>query len=163
MKNITLLFSVFLLFASASFGQTSTPAWTATEMRFEVEHTIDGRTFKFTAHEISGLDSEVDVIEFRNGNSSPTTVKMPGLKNHSDVTMNNVVFSNDKDFMDWQKLSVARRSNMTIRLLDEDGNPIFEWTLKNAFPKKIIGLKTAARPMANNFVIAHEGIAMESK
>ncbi|MBP6004514.1 MAG: phage tail protein [Pyrinomonadaceae bacterium] len=160
MKNITLLFAMFLLFASVSFGQTSTPAWPATEMRFEVEHTIDGRTFKFTSQEISGLDSEVDV--FRNGNSSPTTVKMPGLKNHSDVTINNVVFSNDKDLMDWQKLSIARRSNMTIRLLDEDGNRMFEWTLKNAFPKKITGLKTA-RPMANNFVIAHEGIAMESK
>ena len=60
---------------------------------------------------------------------------MPGLKNHSAVTLKKGVFKNDDQFWAWFneiKTNTIQRRPVTISLLDEGGAPVMVWTLANA-------------------------------
>ena len=44
--------------------------------------------------EVSGLDTETEVIEYRHGNSlTHSTIKMPGLMKYGDITLKKGVFA----------------------------------------------------------------------
>jgi phage tail-like protein len=127
---------------------------------------INGQEIQF--QEVSGLDSEHDVIEYRSGNSPQfSTVKMPGLKKHSDVTLKKGVFSNDAalfDYFNSVKMGTPARQTVEIFLIDENGARLFVWTLQNAFPKKITGASLNAETSdaaIEEIVLAHEGLKME--
>ncbi|MEY2904579.1 MAG: hypothetical protein RJA52_595 [Bacteroidota bacterium] len=91
--------------------------------------------------EVSGLDVQTDVIEYRHGNSPVhSTIKMPGLMKYGDITLKKGVFATDNQFFDWIskiQLNTYERLTVVIKLLDEDGNPRMTWTLSNAFPKQV--------------------------
>ncbi|MBB4036633.1 phage tail-like protein [Dysgonomonas hofstadii] len=115
--------------------------------------------------EVSGLDLEAQVIEYRHGNSKEfSTIKMPGIKKSSNVTLKKGVFKGDHSFWDWFnkiKMNTIERQTVTISLLDESGNPAQTWTLNNAWPTKITGtdLKSDGNEVAvETMEIAHEGI-----
>jgi len=93
--------------------------------------------------EVSGLDTEVQPIEYRAGDS-PTfsNIKMPGIAKSSNVTLKKGVFAADHTFWDWfsgVKLNTIARQSVVIRLLDEGGNPTMVWKLTNAWPIKVSG------------------------
>ena len=91
--------------------------------------------------EVSGLDIDTDVIEYRHGNSPVhSTIKMPGLMKYGDITLKKGVFATDNQFYDWIskiQLNTYERLTVVIKLLDEDGTPRMTWTLSNAFPKQV--------------------------
>ncbi|MBL8324250.1 MAG: phage tail protein [Rubrivivax sp.] len=141
----------------------STTVWPLPKFRFEVKW--DDRVMHF--QEVSGLDAEVQPIEYRRGDSAQFSVtKMPGLKKYSDVTMKKGVFKSDNKFWDWFneiKMNIIQRKPVTISLLDEAGSPTMVWTLANAWPNKISGtdLKATGNEVAvETLVISHEGITM---
>ena len=100
--------------------------WGSTEIKFS---------------EISGLDNEAQIIEYRHGSSkSFYPIKMPGIGKVSNVTMKRGVFVGDNTYWDWFskiKLNTIARVTVTIQLLNEAGKPTMSWTLKNAWPTKI--------------------------
>ena len=121
--------------------------------------------------EVSGLDSEVDVMEARNG-SQPSfpVVKMPGLKKYSDITMKKGMFKGDQalyDFFTKIQMNTVEKQTITISLIDSDlKTPLFIWTLTNAFPKKVTGASMNAKTSEaaiEEIVWGHEGLAMEAK
>lgn len=64
-------------------SKQSSTVWPLPKFHFQVS--IDGASASFT--EVSGLDMEAQVIEYRAGDSKVfSPVKMPGLKKFSDVT-----------------------------------------------------------------------------
>ncbi len=141
----------------------STTVWPLPKFRFEVKW--DSQVMSF--QEVSGLDAEAQQIEYRHGDSPDTSViKMPGLKNNSDVTMKKGVFKSDNKFWDWFneiKTNTIKRKPVTISLLDEGGKPTMVWTLANAWPTKISGtdLKSTGNEVAvETIVIAHEGLTI---
>lgn len=91
--------------------------------------------------EVSGLDIDSDVIEYRHGNSPVhSTIKMPGLVKYGDVTLKKGVFATDNQFYDWIskiQLNTYERLTIVIKLLDEDATPRMTWTLTNAYPKQV--------------------------
>lgn len=118
-----------------------------------------------TFQEVSGLDVEAQVIEYRHGNSPEySTIKMPGIKKYGNVTLKKGVFRRDNKFWDWFnkiKMNTIERQLMTIKLLDESGNPTIVWTLKNAWPIKITGtdMKSDGNEVAvETLEVAHEGM-----
>ncbi|MEM9928486.1 MAG: phage tail protein [Bacteroidota bacterium] len=118
--------------------------------------------------EVSGLDTEYDIIEYRAGNSADfSTVKMPGLSKGSDVTLKKGMFKDDSalyDYFNETKMNTIARQTVTIQLLDEEHNPLFTWTLKNAFPMKVSGtdLNVQNSEVAvEEIVLAHEGLSFE--
>ena len=139
----------------------STNAWQLPKFHFEVKW--DGRVMSF--QEVSGLEVEAQAIEYRHGDSPQfSVIKMPGIKKYGDVTLKKGVFKNDNKFWDWFneiRMNTAKRSVMTISLLDESGVPTMVWTLANAWPTKLTGtdLKSTANELAvETMVIAHEGL-----
>ena len=118
--------------------------------------------------EVSGLDIETEVIEYRHGNSpSHSAIKMPGMMKYSDITLKKGVFADDNDFYDWIStisLNTYERLTVVIRLLDETATPRMTWTLTNAFPKQITPTdmnSTASEAAIETMVLAHEGLVAE--
>ncbi len=119
--------------------------------------------------EVSGLDTEAQVIEYRlQDNPVFSTVKMPGMKKASNVTMKKGVFVKDNKFWDWFnqiKMNTIKRETVTIQLLDEQGSPVMTWTLQNAWPTKITAtdLESNANEVAIETIeIAHEGLTIQN-
>ena len=141
----------------------STSVWPLPKFRFEVKW--DSAVMHF--QEVSGLDVEAQAIEYRHVDSPQfSTIKMPGLKKFSDVTMKKGVFKSDNKFWDWFneiKMNTIKRKPVTISLLDEAGSPTMVWTLTNAWPNKISGtdLKSTGNEVAvETIVISHEGLTI---
>ncbi len=117
--------------------------------------------------EVSGLDTETQIIEYRDGNSKQySTVKMPGIAKYSNVTMKRGIFQDDSLFWDWYsqiKMNTIKRQTVVIKLLDESGSPTVTWTLANAWPTKITAtdLKSDGNEVAVDTIeIAHEGLTI---
>lgn len=120
-------------------------------------------------HEVSGLDIEVELIEYRQGASPEfSKMKMPGMKKFSNITLKRGSFSGDNEYYTWlntiQLNSVERRS-ITISLLDEEGLPTITWKVNKAFPVKLMStdLKSEGNEVAiESLEIAHEGLVIEN-
>lgn len=119
--------------------------------------------------EVSGLEIETELIEYREGNNKEySTVKMPGLKSYSNLTLKRGVFKSENQFYDWFnsiKLNSVDRHNITISLLNEEHEPVVVWKIKNAWPVKIVStdLKSDDNEVAiEELEIAHEGLTIQN-
>jgi len=124
-----------------------------------------GDLFEAKFQEVSGLEVEPQVIEYRHGNSPEfSSIKMPGIKKYANVTLKKGLFKGDNRFWDWFnkiKMGVIERQLVTIKLLDESGAPTMVWTLKNAWPTKITGtdMKSEGNEVAvETLEMVHEGV-----
>jgi len=150
----------------ADEGSTqSTNVWPLPKFHFQVKWDAEVMSFQ----EVSGLDMEAQIIEYRHGDSKEfSTVKMPGIKKFGNVTMKKGVFKSDNKFWDWFneiKMNTIKRKPVTISLLDEEGGATMVWTLANAWPTKITGtdLKSDGNEVAiESIEIAHEGLTIEN-
>ena len=73
--------------------------------------------------ECTGLDTETDIVEYREGADDITVRKLPGLKKFSNVTLKRGVSTNTELF-DWRKSvmdGAIERKNVSIVLYDERG------------------------------------------
>lgn len=129
-----------------------------------------GKDMVASFQEISGLDIEAQIIEYRTGDSKAySTVKMPGLIKSSNVTLKKGIFVKDNKFYDWFaqiKMNTVARTTVTISLLDEGGNATMVWSLKNAWPTKVTGtdLKADGNEVAVETIeLAHEGLEIANK
>ncbi len=121
----------------ADNGSKENAIWPMPQFYFQVKWGATEINFS----EISGLDNEAQIIEYRHGNSkSFYPIKMPGIGKVNNVTMKRGVFVGDNTFWKWFskiKLNTVARVTVTINLLNENNKPTMTWTLKNAWPTKI--------------------------
>ncbi len=146
-------------------GDVQDKFWPLPKFYFSVDI---GDVTDIAFQEVSGLDVETEVIEYRHGNSqSFSTIKMPGLKKYGDVTLKKGVFANDNVFYEWMdqvKLNTYKRVTVVIRLLDETNAPRMTWTLTNAFPQKVTPTELNSQSSEagiETIVFAHEGMKQE--
>jgi len=131
--------------------------------------TVDwaGTNIGFT--EVSGLDVETELIEYRQGASPEySKIKMPGMQKYSNITLKRGSFKNDNEYYQWWntvKLNTIDRRDITIKLLNEEHEPVIVWKVKNAFPVKVQstdlkgdGNETAIESME----VAHEGLTIQN-
>ncbi len=149
----------------ADDGSAQGATWPLPKFRFEVDLGTELKGVGF--QEVSGMDVENQVIEYRKSNSplfSPE--KMPGLVKYGNVTMKRGIFVNDNVFWDWHaeiKMNVIKRRTVLIKLLDESGNVTMQWQLDNAWPTKISStdLKSEGNEVAiDTLEIAHEQLTI---
>jgi phage tail-like protein len=120
--------------------------------------------------ECSGINMEVTVAEYRNGNEAENHVrKMNGLYKVGDVTLKRGIIG-VTDFFAWIKDvrdgSQAVRSTVTIELMDEaHSGVVMAWKLTNARPTKYTGptlnAKTGTDVAMEELVLACEKIDIE--
>lgn len=145
----------------ANDGSKENVTWPMPKFRFEVDLGLGLTGVAF--QEVSGIDVETQVIEYRHGNSPVfSTIKMPGIKKYGNVTMKRGIFVNDNMFWNWYqeiKMNTIKRRTVLIKLLDETGAVTMQWQLNNAWPTKITGtdLKADGNEVAIDTIeIAHE-------
>ncbi|MEM9686593.1 MAG: phage tail protein [Bacteroidota bacterium] len=134
-----------------------------TKFRFEVDW---GGT-KIGFSEVSGLNVETEVIEYRNGvTPGDTKIKKAGLKKYANITMKRGMFESDNEYFNWWKETFEReyKRDITIKLLNESGDPVVSWSVSQAWPVKIdaTDLKADGNEVAvESMELAHEGIVMD--
>lgn len=135
--------------------------------RFKVE--IDSITAGAFS-EVSDFGLSVDVVEFRYGNTSRTTVrKFPGLTKYGNVTLRRGILGG-LDTLSWI-FSVAsegasgptgiQRKKVTITLMDDAGKDGPKWELLNAWPAsyQVSDMNASSSDVAfESLEIAHEGL-----
>lgn len=120
----------------------STSAWPLPAFHFQVTIGAPGG-FKGAFSEVTGLNSENQIIEYRHANSPVNSpIKMPGITKVGNVTLKRGIFKSDNSFWAWYssiKQNTIKRQNVVIALLDEGKATTMQWRLTNAWPTKFIG------------------------
>lgn len=108
------------------------------------------RNFRFRV-EINGInqagfnectfgDTSIEPVEYREGTDPTHPRKLSGQTKYGDVTLKWGLTDN-KDLYDWfitvvEKGAISKRKNISIILVDEEGNDKSRWNLENCWPKK---------------------------
>ena len=130
---------------------------------------VDWGGTKLGFSEVTGLNIEVQVIEYRDGLSPDySTIKMPGMAKYGNITLKRGVIEGDNEFYEWLneiKLNKVERRDIIISLLNEDHEPVMNWKVRGAFPTKVTSpdLKASANEAAMESIeIAHNGFVIEA-
>ncbi len=131
---------------------------------------VEWRGARIGFSEVTGLDVETEVIEYRDG-ASPEygSQKMPGRQKFANITLKRGVMATDNEFYDWWNtvsLNTIERRDITISLLNEAHEPVMVWKVKNAWPTKIAGtdLKADGSEVSIETIeIAHEGLTIQNE
>ncbi|MDO8951512.1 MAG: phage tail protein [Draconibacterium sp.] len=136
------------------------------KFHFQVEW--GGTKIGFT--EVSGLDVETEIVEYRDGASPEySKIKMPGMQKYSNLTLKRGTFKSDNEYFKWWntvKLNTIERRDITISLLNEDHDPVVTWKVKSAWPTKIqsTDLKADGNEVAiESMEIVHEGLVIQNE
>ena len=145
----------------ADDGNKEGAIWSMPKFRFEVDLGSELKGVAF--QEVSGLEAETQIIEYRKSNSKLfSTEKMPGIVKYGNITLKRGVFVNDNTFWNWYKeisMNTIKRRTVIIKLLDENGKTTMQWQLNNAWPTKITStdLKSDGNEVAvDSLELAHE-------
>lgn len=137
--------------------------------KFHFEVDWGGTRIGFT--EVSGLEFETEVIEYREGSyKSYNKTKQPGLTKYTNITLKRGVFLGDFEFFElWKKTVFFQegaqkfRRDITIKLLDEEHKPIITWVAYRAWPSKVqyADLKADANEvLIETMELVHEGLSI---
>ena len=127
---------------------------------------IGGREAIGQFREVSGLDSEQEIIEQKevDANGNVSTKKVPGNLKYSNVELKRGI-DVDKALWEWRYQVETQgpdsaRTDCTLELIDYDGSPIATYTLLQAWPSKYTGaaMNAGANEIAVEAVtLCHEG------
>ena len=116
--------------------------------------------------ECTGLSTETDIIEYREGNERVGIRKIPGLTKFTNITLKRG-FTRSRDLWNWRKVvmdgGVDRRSG-TIVMLGDDHAPVARFQFREGWPSKWEGPKLNAKSSEiaiETLEITHEGLEVE--
>ena len=140
--------------------------WPVPKFHFRV--TIDDEEVSF--QEVSGLEAETTVIEYRHGDSELFyPVKQAGLIKTSNLVLKKGVFDEDDRLLQvFNQIYDDKayygdedtRMDIIVELLDEQGDTVMTWNIYRAFPIKLSG--TDLKSDANEVAIESIEFAYES-
>lgn len=119
--------------------------------------------------DVSGLGTEVNYSEYRNGNDKLNTArKVPNTYKQEDVVLKRGLLGDVSTLFAWIKStregSIERRQ-VVITVLDEARQPVLTFRLLNAQPKKWVGPTLAAKGggevAMEELHLVHEGVTAE--
>ncbi len=128
----------------------------------------DGTSVRGSFSEVSGLETEMSVIEYRNGSENTTVRKLPGLTKFSNLTLKRGIIG-DLTFWNWlvnARQGNVQRTQVTIILLDENRSEVMRWNFIRAWPRKWTGpvLNAKGNEVAiETLEICHEGMAIDGQ
>lgn len=115
--------------------------------------------------EVSGLESETDIIEYRTGDEVGTVRKLAGLSKNHNVTLKRGV-TDSTELWDWRKSVIdgqLERRSVSIVLLDHSRSEVARWNLYEAWPCRWEGPEFNAKTSevaVESIEICHEGIEL---
>jgi phage tail-like protein len=120
--------------------------------------------------DVSGLTQELQSIEYRDGLMAGTTpsLRRPGIKKVNNISLKRGIVEKNNDLFNWFNNnggSNIERRDITIALLNDEGNPVMVWGISQAFPVKCEGptLKATGNDIAiESIELCHEGISLKT-
>ncbi len=136
--------------------------------KFHFQVDWNGSKVGFT--EVTGLEVETEMIEYRNGDSKEySKLRLAGLRKYANISLKRGTFASDNEFFEWWKtgamLGEVERRDVTISLLDEAHEPVVIWKVKRAWPIKVTAtdLKSDGNEVAiESMELVHEGLEVEN-
>jgi phage tail-like protein len=114
-------------------------------------------------NEVSGLDAEIEPVDYRNGDEDFVARKLPGLKKFPSIVLKRGIIG-DLDAFTWFQLgalgTVDRREGAII-MRDEERNEVMRWKFVRGWACKYTGpsLKADSSAVAiESIEICHEGM-----
>ena len=130
-----------------------------TGLRFKVSLTFEGSLGDMAFSKVSGLETESEVIEYREGNDPFTMRKIPGMTKYPPIVLERGV-SNDSTLLLWRQAvagvgnaslgatanipelnpdsEIARAASaFTITLLNSEDKAVRTWTIVGGWPSKL--------------------------
>ena len=116
--------------------------------------------------ECTGLSTETDVIEYREGNERGGVRKIPGLAKFTNIVLKRGL-TRSRDLWNWRKViidgGVDRRSGVIV-VLGDNHTPVARFQFREGWPSKWEGPRFNARSSEvaiETLEIAHEGLEVE--
>ena len=111
--------------------------------------------------EMTGLNTESDIIEYREGSDPNYVRKLPALTKFGNVTLKRG-YTQGRELWDWRNTTLlgnTERREGAIILLDEGRDPVLRWNFFDAWVNKYEG--PALNATANEAAIESIEIVME--
>ncbi len=130
--------------------------------RFRVE--IDGiQTASFSEATIP--DSSTDAVDYREGTDPTYQRKLSGLTKYGNITLKKGL-TDSMELYEWRKLveqsgAIKARKNISLILIDEEGNDKSRWDIIEAWPTKYDPSDFSAKSnevVIESLELVHEGI-----
>lgn len=131
---------------------------------------------RFGFSKVTGLQSQTDVVEYREGGQNTTPQKSTGLTKFPNVTFERgQIFAagyGDKDILNWytqvfdvsakkSKSAGTFRRDIDVVQFNKEGDEVMRWRLSNAWPSEYTPTSDFDALASDNsiekMVIAHEG------
>jgi phage tail-like protein len=113
--------------------------------------------------DVSGLSSDGDIVEYRNGDDVPLHVrKLAGLRKVSNLTLKRG-YTDNRELWDWRNNvvnGVPDRRNGAIVLMDEQRKDVLRWEFEGGWIHKIDGPTFNAK--GNDVTVESLEIVIES-
>jgi phage tail-like protein len=116
--------------------------------------------------EASGLTTDTNVVEYREGNEITTARKLPGLMKYNNIVLKRG-WTQDRSLWEWRKKVIdgkTQRVGGAIVLKDEARNDALRWKFREGWPSKWEGPALNAKTSdvaIETLEIAHEGVELE--
>ena len=125
---------------------------------------VDGVT-RAGFSEVSGLTTDTNIIEYREGDEVTTVRKLPGLMKYTNIVLKRG-YTQDKSLWNWRKQVIdgaTQRKTGSITLLDEARKPALRWNFTAGWPAKGEGPAMNGKTSEvaiETLEIAHEGLEL---
>ena len=113
--------------------------------------------------EVSGLATETDIIEYREGSEDISARKIPGKRKYTNISLKRGYTADGKDLWAWRKTVMdgkTVRKGGTITLLNEARQPALTWEFSEGWPSKWAG--PAMNAKNNDIAIEEFEICIEA-
>lgn len=115
--------------------------------------------------EVSGLQVEMDIMEYQEGGNNGFVHRLPGFTKVSNLTLKRGITSSN-EFYSWlNDISNGnlKRRHVTVVMYDVKGTELMRWNFLHAYPVKWVGpqLRAADNTVAvETLELAHGGISV---
>lgn len=112
--------------------------------------------------EVSGVNTETDIVEYREGSDLARMRKLPALAKFGNITLKRG-YTRSRELWEWRKSTLdgaTERHNGAVILLDESRNPVLRWEFFEGWISKYEG--PALNASTNEAAIESIEIAVES-
>jgi phage tail-like protein len=115
--------------------------WSNLPVAFYFSVNIENASFPFK--EVSGLNTEMGLETLDEGGLNTHQHQLPKQIKHGNLVLKGAKLPKESDLVAWVKETLetdfskpVQTKMLTIKLLNETGNPVYTWTCENAFPVK---------------------------
>jgi phage tail-like protein len=147
--------------SSAASGAGANNAGGHAACRFYVEIGGGGKQIQAVFTELSGLQVEMQTMDYEEGGTNNFVHKLPGRLKVGNITLKHGL-TKSNDFLKW--CMNIERKNVTVVMYDVAGKPVVRWHFNKAYAVKWTGPNFTADSTAmaiESVEITHQGLTVE--